>query len=416
MSRTGLTVPMETIERYLADDNTRRGRIVSGVLLLWIVGSLIIDLVHFVPRGTSYYLYLDLIILLPIVSFGFLIWRRPGSARRIRLTVFLFSVAFLVWTAVLTTFQETPYTLFIAAFFVSASLLLRPSESIIVYSSSFAAYVFAVTLHQGSPLAQGTALFLEVLAMTATAALVSILLYRQRVKTLEAEEQLRHQNRRQEEEIAVRTEDLKRRLTEREVLLREIHHRVKNNLQILASILRLSEEYRNGKDAVAFLRGAEQRIVSMAMVHQQLDDAENLERVDLENYLSALTDYVIASFQDSSEITFMRNLESISVSIDMAVNLGLLITEVLSNALQHAFDQEQSDRQVSLAVQSRDSRLVFMVGDNGKGICPENDEDKPREGLGLVLIESLSTQLHGSFTYDCSSGTTFRFEVALAEG
>lgn len=407
---------METIERYLADDNTRRGRIVSGVLLIWIVGSLIIDLVHFVPRGASYYLYLDLIILLPIAGFGFVVWRRPGSPNRVRLTVFLFPVAFLIWTAVLATFQETPYTLFIAAFLISASLLLRPSESITVYSIAFAAYVFAVTLHQGSPLAQGTVLFLEVLAMTAAAALVSILLYRQRVKTLEAEQQLRHQNRRQEEEIVARTEDLNRRLTEREVLLREIHHRVKNNLQILASILRLSEEYRNGKDPVVLLRGAEQRIVSLAMVHQQLDDTANLENVDLEHYLTALSGYVIASFQDSREITFTRNLERLSVSVDMAVNLGLLTTEVLSNAFQHAFEQDQSDRKVSLSVQSRDSRLILMVGDNGKGICPENDEDKPREGLGLVLIESLSKQLHGSYTYDCSGGTMFRFEVALAEG
>lgn len=407
---------METIERYLAEDNTRRGRIVSGVLLLWIVGSLIIDLVHFVPRGASYYLYLDLIILLPIAAFGFLIWRRAGSPKRVRLTVLLFSVAFLVWTAVLATFQETPYTLFIAAFFISASLLLRPSESIVVYSGAVTAYVGSLTLQEGSPLAHGTVLFIEVLAMTATAALVSILLYRQRVKTLEAEEQLRHQNRRQEEEIAVRTEDLNRRLTEREVLLREIHHRVKNNLQILASILRLSEEYRSGKDPEAFLRGAEQRIVSMAMVHQQLDDTENLENVDLADYLSDLSAYVIGSYQLGGEVDFSRSIESTPVSIDLAMNLGLLTTEALSNALQHAFDQEQSDRQVSLSVRSGDSRLILMVGDNGKGICPENDEDQPREGLGLVLIESLSKQLHGSYTYDCSGGTTFRFEVALAKG
>jgi two-component sensor histidine kinase len=136
-------------------------------------------------------------------------------------------------------------------------------------------------------------LFLEVLAMLVAAGIVSILLYRQRVRTLEAEERLRGRNRSQEGEIAIRTEDLNRRLKEREVLLREIHHRVKNNLQILASILRLSEEYRNGKDPEMFLRGAEQRIVSMAMVHQQLDDSANLENVDLADYLSDLSAYVI---------------------------------------------------------------------------------------------------------------------------
>lgn len=252
-----------------------------------------------------------------------------------------------------------------------------------VYSGAFAAYVVALTLQRGTPLADGMVLFLEVIAMTVTAGIVSVLLYRQRVQTLEAEYRLRRKNQDQEREIAIRTDDLNQRLREREVLLREIHHRVKNNLQILASILRLSAEHRNGKDPEVFLRGAEQRIVSMAMVHQQLDDTENLERIDLENYLSALIAYVIASFQASSEITFTLNLQSIRVSIDMGVNLGLLTTEVLSNALEHAFDQEQSNRQVSLSVQSDGARLVLVVRDNGKGICPEHFEAATNGGPEL---------------------------------
>jgi hypothetical protein len=119
---------METIERYLADDNTRRGRIVSGVLVLWIISTLIIDFVHFLPRGKSYYLHLDLIVLPLVAGFGFLTWKRFDSPRRIRIAVSLLSLVFLIWTAVLATFQETPYTLFVAAFFISTSLLLRRGE------------------------------------------------------------------------------------------------------------------------------------------------------------------------------------------------------------------------------------------------------------------------------------------------
>lgn len=416
MRPSGTTIPAETLQACLADENTRRGRLVSSVLLVWVITSLLIDIQYFVPRGELYYLYLDLIILPPIIGFTVLIWTPGGSAGRIQAGLFFFSLIFVLWAAILATFQETPYTLFVAAFLVSATLLLRPRESLLVYSLAFTGYVIALTVQGGGPLADGTALFLEVLAMTVVAGLVSNLLYRQRVKTLAAEALLRSQNQSQEQEIALRTDDLDRRLKEREVLLREVHHRVKNNLQILASILRLSGEYRNGKDAEALLRSVERRIVSMAMVHQQLDDAGSLEQIDLAPYVKGLSSYLIASQRVGSDITFAHELQSICVSIDTAINLGLLVTEVLSNALQHAFDHEHSDRRVRVSVHAHESRLVLVVSDNGKGILREQIETSPSRGLGLFLIESLSSQLHGSYTYDCSAGTTFRFEVALDKG
>jgi two-component sensor histidine kinase len=416
MRPSGTTIPAERLQACLADDNARRGRLVSSVLLVWVITSLVIDVQYFVPRGEVYYLYLDLFILPPILGFTVLIWNPAGSAGRIQTGSFLFSLIFVLWAAVLATFQETPYTLFVAAFLVSATLLLRPRESLLVYALAFNGYVIALTVQRGSPVADGMAMFIEVLAMTIAAGLVSNLLYRQRLKTFEAEELLRRQNQSQEQEIALRTDDLDRRLKEREVLLREVHHRVKNNLQILASILRLSDTYRNGKDPEALLRSVEQRIVSMAMVHQQLDDAGSLEQIDLAPYVKGLSSYLIASHRPVNDITFAHELQSIRVSIDAAINLGLLVTEALSNALQHAFDHEHSDRRVRVSVHAHESRLVLIVADNGKGMLREQIETGPNRGLGLFLIESLSSQLHGSFTYDCSAGTTFRFETALDQG
>lgn len=413
MRTSGTTIPAETLKACLAEDNTRRGRFVSGVLLLWITASLVIDFQYFVPRGETYYLYLDLVLLPAIAAFTALIWKPESAVGTIQAGSFFFSLIFVLWAAVLATFQETPYTLFVAAFFVSATLLLRPWESLLVYALAFTGYVIALTVQRGGPLADGTALFLEVLAMTVTAGLVSNLLYRQRVKTLGAEAMLRRQNQSQAQEIALRTDDLDHRLKEREVLLREVHHRVKNNLQILASVLRLSGEYRNGKDPEALLRSVEQRIVSMAMVHQQLDDAGSLEQIDLAPYIEGLSRYLIASHRVGSDISFEHDLQSICVSIDAAVNLGLIATEALSNAVQHAFEQAHTDRRVRVSVQAQQSQLVLVVSDNGKGIRREQIETSPNRGLGLFLIESLSSQLHGSYTYDCSAGTTFRFEAAL---
>ena len=413
MRKNRTALPLEADERYPAADNRRRGQIVSAILLLWIIASLVTDVLYYVPRGERYYLYLDLIAFLHIAWFAVLVWKYAGSARRTRTAIFFFSLLILVWAAVLATFQETPYTLFIFAFFVSTSLLIPPKDSVAVFGSAFVAYAVALTLRTGSPLADGATLFIEILALTVTAGIVSVLLYRQRVQLLHAEMQLRDTNRNQEREIAQRTEDLDRRLREREVLLREIHHRVKNNLQILASLLRLSKEYQGTKDAEALIRGAEQRVVTMAMVHKQLDNTHTFERVDLGIYLKDLSDYVIDFHRSGSTVSFSRDLQSIPVPLDTAVNLGLLTTEVLSNALQHAFEQEQSDRNVSLTVEAHDSRLVLVVRDDGKGINPEYTENGTREGLGLVLIDSLTTQLGGKGTYERSGGTTFRFEMPL---
>ncbi len=345
MSTNGTPVPTEMSEHYPAADNSRRALIVSGVLFLWISGSLVVDFLHYLPRGERYYLYFDLTVLPLIAGFGLLSWKFSGSASRTRKAIFVFSLAFLVWAAVLATFQETPYTLFIVAFFVSTTLLIPPKESAVVYAGAFVAYAVASTLGRGNPLAADMTLFIEVLAMTITAGIVSLLLYLQRVQTLEAEEQLRRTNQSQEMDIANRTEDLNRRLREREVLLREIHHRVKNNMQIISSLLRLSGEYRKGKDAEELLRGAEQRIVSMAMVHQQLDYTDDFKNVDLAVYLTDLSEFVAASHR----------------------------------------------------------------------VGPEVRENDAHEGLGLVLMKSLSQQLGGIFTYDCSEGTTFRFELPLGQ-
>ena len=152
----------------------------------------------------------------------------------------------------------------------------------------------------------------------------------------------------------------------------------------------------------------------MAMVHEQLYDTDNLESVDLGSYLEALSAYVLDSYAAVGELSFVTALESVRVPIDMAVNVGLLATEVLSNALKHAFDGTKKERRVSVSTRAHDSKLLLLVEDNGKGICSEVIDDTTRGGLGLVLVEALSKQLNGVFTYECSGGTTFRLELPFS--
>lgn len=407
---------MSALAPYIAEDNRVRQRVVVGVLTAWIVASLVIDLAHFVPAGERYYLYLDLAVLPVVTTFFLLGWahfEHPSIRNR---TVALFSVLILTWTAVLTAFQGTPYTLFILAFFISATVLLPPARAVVAYGVAFAGYVLGMVILSGSPFARGTTQFLEVLAMQIAACTISALLYRQRQRTLLAEALLRRTGEQQEREIAARTDALNQRLAEREVLLREIHHRVKNNLQVLASMLRLSDEYRPDDDPEAFLRGAERRIVSMALVHEHLYDTENLDRVDLADYLGRLCGYVVDCHETASDMAVNLEIERVTVPVDVGANLGLIVTELLSNSLRHAFPDDQTDRSISVSTATRDGRLEVVVRDNGRGLCRERDQGDGRAGLGLVLVDALARQLDAVVSYDCDGGTIARLEMSLSPG
>lgn len=234
---------------------------------------------------------------------------------------------------------------------------------------------------------------------------------------------LREANQLLQEEILRGTEREKRleaSLSEKEVLLREIHHRVKNNLQIIVSILNLQSEQGNAE----FLRDLRSRVVGMALVHEHLYSGAELSRVDMEHYLGDLVADIAASY--SRPGLFVRTevrSEGVALSIDQAVPLGLVVAELVSNCMKHAFIGRGTG-EIELSLTPDGGSYVLSVGDDGVcGDDPVREEPSPggagsktgapqaKTGLGLRLVEALAAQLRGELTVDRIRGyrTTLRF-------
>jgi two-component sensor histidine kinase len=204
---------------------------------------------------------------------------------------------------------------------------------------------------------------------------------------------------------------IKDSLREKEVLLREIHHRVKNNMQVISSLLNFQTRYINDKQYITILNESQNRIKSMALIHEKLYRSTDLSNIDFHDYVTSLANdlfkfYVI----DTRKITLNLDISEIAFEIDTAIPCGLLINELLSNALKHAFpDGREGEISISLKKKGSEGGLEYELTakDNGVGI-PEDLDIATTNSLGLQLISSLAEhQLQGKMDLQRTGGTAF---------
>ncbi len=194
-------------------------------------------------------------------------------------------------------------------------------------------------------------------------------------------------------------------LKEKEVLLREIHHRVKNNLAVIASLLTLQASHCGGELDGDAIQDLHQRIRSMALAHKRLYESKNLAALDARDYLGALADDLMAAYGNAlAHITMEKDIQDVPMNLDTAVPVGLLLTELVSNSLKHAFP-DQSEGLVRMSLKSEGhGRFVLIVADNGIGMPTDIDWDNP-PSMGLDLVDTFVRQLHGSFHVTAQGGT-----------
>lgn len=206
---------------------------------------------------------------------------------------------------------------------------------------------------------------------------------------------------------------LEKSIHEKEVLIKELHHRVKNNLQVISSLLRLQAELVEDVDIKSQLLESRNRIHSMASVHNLLYRSQNLDAIDFGYYLRKLTDDLSMSyFGQSNMVKVNFNVHETELDIDKAIPLGILMNELISNAFKHAFtDLDKASLNVS--INSKDDHLEVCVRDNGKGF--NFREIDKRNSLGMNLIDSLSDQLSADLTYKSDeNGTAITLDVPLS--
>ena len=210
-------------------------------------------------------------------------------------------------------------------------------------------------------------------------------------------ERLERQTREKLEELVkIQTSKLETSLSEKEILLKEVHHRVKNNLQIVISLLDLQVASIKDAKNKDVLTQSKSRVYSMSLIHQKLYSSDNLARIDMKSYLIELVDYLKNSYYiQSQKIDFSLAIENKEVSLTRAVPLGLIVNELLTNSFKYGISQA-GENKIQLTLQVNSENLVLQIADSGKGFVEDKNKQEVKKSLGLFLVKSLTKQLKGT--------------------
>jgi two-component sensor histidine kinase len=212
--------------------------------------------------------------------------------------------------------------------------------------------------------------------------------------------------------VTQKNQQLQHLVSEKEWLLKEIHHRVKNNLQIVMSLLHSQSEYIDNETALTAINDSQHRVHAMSLIHQKLYKSENLSSIDMPIYIRELVSYLADSFDTGQMIGFEYNLEPLEMDVSQAVPLGLILNEAITNSIKYAFpDKRRGTVSISLFNTAINQYLLTMA-DNGIGIA-SNFAKKKIGSLGMSLMQGLSEDLNGRFSIENNNGTIIKISFIL---
>ncbi len=193
---------------------------------------------------------------------------------------------------------------------------------------------------------------------------------------------------------------------EKEVLLQEVHHRVKNNLQVISSILNLQSSYVKDENSLNILRESQNRIKSMSFIHESLYQTKDFAHIEFTDYILSLSKNLIHSYSiTTGSIILNTDLEPVFLSLDQAIPCGLIANELISNALKYAFP-DRSKGMISVRIREENEKIRIEIGDNGIGL-PKDMDYKNSDSLGLQLVHSLIDQLDATIKVNTDKGTNY---------
>ncbi|MFD2571969.1 histidine kinase dimerization/phosphoacceptor domain -containing protein [Spirosoma soli] len=207
----------------------------------------------------------------------------------------------------------------------------------------------------------------------------------------------------QQQEINQKNEYLQRLLEEKEWMLKEIHHRVKNNLQVVSSLLNAQSDYLQEPKALTAIQDSQNRVHAMALIHQKLYQSNNLALVDMREYIDEIVDYLVESFNQQELVKVVLNVSAIQFEVSLATPIGLIINEAVTNSLKYAFPYDRSGV-ITIALQrTTDHTCELTISDNGVGMPVDVDLEHTNT-LGLTMIRGLSRQIGGQLQIRQESG------------
>lgn len=205
----------------------------------------------------------------------------------------------------------------------------------------------------------------------------------------------------------VAEKNLKRSLEEKEILLKEVHHRVKNNMQIISSILTMQERLMEDVNLKNVLAESRNRIRSMALVHENLYQNENLANIQFPNYVKSLAGNIARTYYDlQHRVRFKYEIEDVYLPLDIGIPCGLIINELISNSFKHAFPEIDNGVITISLIRRAKKEYSLIVEDNGVGM-ESSYNMKASKSLGMRIVNKLVQQIEGELSYDFSNGTKY---------
>jgi two-component system, sensor histidine kinase PdtaS len=217
-------------------------------------------------------------------------------------------------------------------------------------------------------------------------------------------------NKKKKEQLATQNSIIEKSLTEKEFLMKEIHHRVKNNLQVVSSLLKLQSHYIKDEQAQEAVKDSRNRVQSMALIHQNLYQDDNLTGIDVQDYISKLCENLFQSYNiHPHRIKLIKEIEPLNLDVDTVVPVGLILNELITNSLKYGFPGEKEGA-IKIIIQEDNSILKLKVFDNGVGL-PDDFQTRFKETFGYKMIQTFIQKMKGELKTYSEDGTKVEITI-----
>lgn len=215
-------------------------------------------------------------------------------------------------------------------------------------------------------------------------------------------------------ELQKSNEEVTKQRNDKDILLKEVHHRVKNNLQIISSLISLQTSQIEDEHSIRLFNECKDRVLSMSLIHEQLYESRDISTIKLDKYLNELTGNLVSTYDYKDKVEIITKAENLSVDLNSLIPLGLILNELISNSLKYAFPQNSDFNCIEIKAVHIDETIFLTYYDNGIGFPNEVFENEDNATLGIILIHALIEQIDGKIEkVSLEKGTMFKIEFGI---
>lgn len=394
--------------RETAGLNKARLRVLSVILIIFFSINIVIDILHYHKQGERFFLYLDIIVVTISAVFFLFTTRWKGSRNW---PLYIFTGLVLHWAVVLSVMQQSLIPILTGLFVTAVIIYMPASTALLIYLSCFGNYLITNLVMNRWDAVSMTEI-LELFGIILWSWIVSRIMYSSKLREFRYRTEIEALTVDQKNTIEERTlslekanQELREKVEERDSLIKEIHHRVRNNLQVLLSLLNLSMDDDSRSTARTVLE-SKNMIRSMAMIHDISYQSDNYTTVPVQEVIPEIVLSLLVSYRVQHKLTPKTDIINLNLDIDTAIILGLIVTEVISYELQTISHDAVQEGDVDISVTASPEIITLSMSIDGQS----KRENLHEERAGRLLINLLAEQLNGQTRFEYRDGPFFSLQ------